>query len=262
MISLNIFVFIFVIGIPTYYIVKSVINKSKKRDFYLDNFPPSWVEILKQKVAYYNRLSLDDKLIFQKKIALFLSEATISGVGVVIDDSIRLLVASSAVIPVFRFVRWRYANMGEILIYNGEVNTDLSSHEKKEGILLGQVRPFQTRHIVLLSKQYLEQGFQAMHSSSNVGIHEFIHLIDQADGSIDGIPNAIIPESLLKLWTMLMYKEIDKIQKGRSDINTYGLTNHAEFFAVVSEYFFSNPEKFKKHHPELYLLLSKTFYQA
>lgn len=37
-----------------------------------------------------------------------------------------------------------------------------------------------------------------------------------------------------------------------SDINPYALTSNAEFLAVVSEYFFDNPEKMKSRHPELY----------
>ena len=35
----------------------------------------------------------------------------------------------------------------------------------------------------------------------------------------------------------------------------------AEFFAVVSEYFFENPAQLKEKHPELYQVLSDTFSQ-
>jgi Mlc titration factor MtfA (ptsG expression regulator) len=261
MTAISIFIFILLIAIPAYFIAKSSTEKKRRRNFYLTNFPDSWIEILKRKVDYYNGLPEEDKTLFQKKIGMFLSEATISGVGVEIDDSLRLLIASSAVIPVFRFEGWAYVNMGEILVYDGEVHTGDPNPEKKEGILLGQVRPFQTRHMVLLSKQSLEQGFQYMQDGSNVGIHEFAHMIDQADGSIDGLPNAVMPEELLKPWTKLMYAELEKIKKGQSDINPYGLTNHAEFFAVVCEYFFENPHRFKKHHSELYEILFKTFRQ-
>ncbi|MCA9421547.1 MAG: zinc-dependent peptidase, partial [Nitrospira sp.] len=45
------------------------------------------------------------------------------------------------------------------------------------------------------------------------------------------------------------------------DINPYGLTNEAEFFAVVSEYFFENPVRMKKKHPELYSMLKQIFHQ-
>ena len=56
-----------------------------------------------------------------------------------------------------------------------------------------------------------------------------------------------------------MRKEIESILKDRSDINPYGATNEAEFFAVVSEYFFERPKLLKEKHPELYQLLSEIF---
>jgi len=68
-----------------------------------------------------------------------------------------------------------------------------------------------------------------------------------------------MPEELIAPWTELMYKELEHIKHGHSDINPYGLTNHAEFFAVVCEYFFEDHDKFKTHHPELYALLTKVF---
>jgi Mlc titration factor MtfA (ptsG expression regulator) len=37
-----------------------------------------------------------------------------------------------------------------------------------------------------------------------------------------------------------------------SDIDSYGATNHAEFFAVVTEMFFEKPHAMKQRHPELY----------
>ncbi|MEO6202766.1 MAG: zinc-dependent peptidase, partial [Nitrospirales bacterium] len=49
--------------------------------------------------------------------------------------------------------------------------------------------------------------------------------------------------------------------RGHSDINPYGLTNEAEFFAVVSEYFFETPVRMKQKHPELYSMLEQIFHQ-
>ena len=54
---------------------------------------------------------------------------------------------------------------------------------------------------------------------------------------------------------------MDKIIEGKSDINPYGTTNEAEFFSVVSEYFFQRPKLLEKNHPELYELLAKVFNQ-
>ncbi|MEO8820733.1 MAG: zinc-dependent peptidase [Ginsengibacter sp.] len=44
-------------------------------------------------------------------------------------------------------------------------------------------------------------------------------------------------------------------------MNDYGASNRAEFFAVVSEYFFNCPELFKENHAELFELLTKIFNQ-
>ena len=48
---------------------------------------------------------------------------------------------------------------------------------------------------------------------------------------------------------------------GKSDINIYGATNHAEFLAVTAEYFFEKPDQFKQKHPELYKMLAEIFKQ-
>jgi len=59
----------------------------------------------------------------------------------------------------------------------------------------------------------------------------------------------------------MIHGEIKKIEAGKSDINPYAITNEAEFFAVVSEYFFEKPEKFRQKHPELYEMLCIIFIQ-
>jgi MtfA peptidase len=50
-----------------------------------------------------------------------------------------------------------------------------------------------------------------------------------------------------------------QIAKGKSDIDNYAFTNKAEFFAVVSEYFFERPELLEEKHPELYKMLAEMF---
>jgi Mlc titration factor MtfA (ptsG expression regulator) len=52
-----------------------------------------------------------------------------------------------------------------------------------------------------------------------------------------------------------------KIESNKSDINPYAITNEAEFFAVITEYFFEKPELLKEKHPELYKQLSNIFAQ-
>ena len=223
-------------------------------------FPEAWHTFLLKEVQFYKDLSDPDQLRFQGKVKRFFSSTKIAGVkDVEVSDELKLLVAASAIIPVFLFDGWEYVNLSEVLIYDGAVEPNQRKDVESDGTLLGQVRPFQTKHIMLLSKQFLVQGFESMNGKSNVGIHEFAHLIDQADGTIDGIPKAFMPAELLSPWTKNMYAEIERIVENQSDINPYALTNHAEFFAVVCEYFFENPEKFKEKHEQLYELMNKIF---
>ena len=43
--------------------------------------------------------------------------------------------------------------------------------------------------------------------------------------------------------------------------DSYAATSEAEFFAVVTEYFFSKPENMKHYHPKLYQVLQDFYRQ-
>lgn len=235
-------------------------KKKKVKIVLAQPFPEAWHAYLLQEVKFYQELSPEEQIRFQNKVKKFFNDTAITGVkDLEVTDELKLLVAASAIIPVFLFDGWEYVNLTDVVLYDGEVEPNQVNDADQEGMLLGQVRPLQTKHRMLLSRQYLIHGFESMNGKSNVGIHEFAHLIDQADGEVDGIPKAFMPEELLKPWTKVMYAEIEKIASNRSDINPYALTNHAEFFAVVCEYFFENPEKFQEKHPQLYELMNRIF---
>ncbi len=188
----------------------------------------------------------------------FLSKTTITGIETDITDSDKLLVASSGVIPLFEFPDWEYPNLNEVLLYASTFNLDYKTKGKDRSVL-GMVGSGAMNRMMILSKPALHRGFEDKHSKSNVGIHEFIHLLDKSDGDIDGIPEVIMEQQYVIPWLKLMHEEIDDIKKRDSDINPYGATNQAEFFSVASEYFFNRPLLFKKKNPELYEIMEKVF---
>ncbi|SFQ52950.1 M90 family metallopeptidase [Hymenobacter arizonensis] len=229
-----------------------------------EEFPAAWRQILSERVAFYLSLTKKDKVRFEKQVQVFLASTRITGVQTEVDDATRLLVASSALIPVFGFPNWEYRNLGEILIMPDawKLKDDPNKEVKPlQGTLLGSVQGFQNHHYMRLSKASLEQGFKDGLDRQNVGIHEFAHMLDEADGVIDGIPKAALPPELLEPWAAVMKREIAAIEAGKSEINPYAATNEAEFFAVVTEYFFEKPEKLQENHPELYELLGRAFRQ-
>ena len=236
-------------------------KERRRRQIIKQDFPAEWRKILQDRIDFYHTLDEEGKARFEKMLQLFLSEKRITGIETEVDDLTKMLVASSAVIPIFGFHDWEYQNLGEVLVFPGSIKR--YENEKNEVVseMLGRVNPFQNDHYVTLSKPALERGFNDMQDRKNVGIHEFAHMLDQADGEIDGIPKAYLPDELVRPWQELMLRKIKSINSGDSDINSYGGTSEAEFFAVVTEYFFEKPGQLAEKHPKLYELLTKIFHQ-
>ena len=254
-----------VLAAVLYAFYRYVTADSRRRTAALtQEFPAAWRQLLSERVAFYLALSDPEKIRFERQVQVFLASTRITGVQTEVDDTTRLLVAASALIPVFGFPGWEYRNLGEVLIVpDAWTLPDDPGREVKplQGTLLGSVQGFQNHHYMRLSKASLEQGFLDAVDRQNVGIHEFAHLLDEADGVIDGLPKAALPPELLQPWTDVMQREIAAIRAGRSEINSYAGTNEAEFFAVITEYFFEKPEKLQEYHPELYELLTRAFHQ-
>ena len=236
----------------------------RRRAALAENFPAAWRQLLSERVAFYLSLTGAERIRFERQVQVFLASTRITGVQTEVDDTTRLLVAASALIPVFGFPDWEYRNLGEVLVVPDAWTMEKAPNQETkplQGTLLGSVQGFQNQHYMRLSKASLEQGFRDGTDRQNVGIHEFAHLLDEADGVIDGLPKAALPPRLLQAWAAVMQREIAAIQAGKSEINPYAATNEAEFFAVVAEYFFERPEKLQEHHPELYELLGRAFRQ-
>ena len=223
-------------------------------------FPGEWKTILKERVTFYNGLDGQEKERFRQEVRIFLSEVRITGIKTEVDDTTRILVAASAVIPIFGFPEWEFDRLGEVLIYPSTFDDNYQFDDGK-GPISGLVGTRGALHgIMILSKPQLFKGFQDMCDRDNVGIHEFAHLVDAKDGSTDGIP-ATLEVGLVRPWLDLIDREIEAIRNRKSDIRPYGATNRTEFFAVVSEYFFETPALLERKHPELYEMLRKIFRQ-
>lgn len=226
-------------------------------------FPQTYRAILTKHVLYYKNLPRERKAEFENRVLRFLSEKRISGVEVDVTDEDKLLVAASAIIPMFAFPYYNYPKVHEVLLYPNSFDTHFQTSDNAQARnILGMVGDGYMNGEVLLSKPDLESAFDGLRHRQNVGIHEFTHLIDRADGTIDGVPDILIEHSYSLVWLKEIKREMEKIRKGHSDIRPYALTNAAEFLAVVSEYFFDNPEKMKAHHPELYADMVQIFHQS
>src|ERR1035441_10674821 len=64
------------------------------------SFPASWEQILDSHVAFFRALPEDEKERFRQLVKVFLDEVRITGIRTEVDDTVRVLVAASAVIPI------------------------------------------------------------------------------------------------------------------------------------------------------------------
>ena len=223
--------------------------------------PDGYKDLLAAHIIFYRNLESEDKIRFERKLEDFLGYIQITGVQTEVNDLDRLLVASSAVIPIFGFTEWRYYNLSEVLLFKDRFNSDNYSLSGNERDVLGMVGNGAMQMQMILSKPDLYKGFGISGGYENAGIHEFVHLLDKEDGAVDGIPEALLKKEYSIPWIHMMSANIAAMKSGKSDINIYGATNHAEFFAVAAEYFFEKPDKFKEKHPELYTMLAEIFRQ-
>lgn len=226
----------------------------------LPTFPPAWRAVLDQKVLFYHNLNDTDKARFEKDILRFLANVRISGVKTEVDITDKLLVASSAAIPVFGFPDWDYTFLDEVLLYPGSFDSHFGIGSSEE-VITGMVGSGNMEGKMILSRPALHRGFDNSTDKQNVGVHEFIHLLDKEDGQIDGIPATLHGKEYALPWLDLIRRKTAEIVKGKSDVHAYAATHAREFLTVTGEYFFERPELLKKNHPELYDLLARAFNQ-
>lgn len=236
------------------------LRKNKKENPFVD-LPDNYIKLLKENVAFYNKLSEPARIRFEQRVEHFLSTIRITGVNTTVEDLDRVLIGASAVIPIFGFPDWEYINLHEVLLYPETFNEAFEQTGNNRPVM-GMVGNGPMNHIMILSKHALREGFQNKTDKDNTAVHEFVHLLDKTDGDTDGIPEVLLQHQYVLPWVNMIHKNIKEIINNNSDINPYGATNQAEFFAVVSEYFFERPDLLQRKHPELYGMLEKIFKQG
>jgi Mlc titration factor MtfA (ptsG expression regulator) len=245
---------IIVLGVFGLYFIfrKETINHS--------NFDERWRETLLKDVEFYEHLAPSEKVRFEVDVLKFFSKVRITGVDTIIYDKDRLLVASSAVIPLFGYPGSSFDNISEVLIYKGTFNHQYETKGKYRNIL-GMVGDGVMNRHMIISQPALVNGYNREHGAHNTGVHEFVHLLDKADGKTDGVPQFVLQSKEVQPWLDVVNGEIEKILAGESIIRPYGARNEAEFFSVASEYFFMKPKILRENHPELYGKLVKIYHQ-
>ncbi|WBL22903.1 zinc-dependent peptidase [Zunongwangia sp. HRR-M8] len=239
-------------------VIYKITKKKKKK---VAPFPANWHQLLLDHVEFYAELTRVEKIRFQQRVMVFLNEVYIESVSFKLEDIDQILVACSAVIPVFRFKHWHYSNLSTVILYPNHFNKNLVfDNGGEDKIVMGLVGTGRFEHQMILSRRALHDGFAKHNDRLNTGIHEFVHLIDKMDGQTDGVPERLLKHTYTIPWLKMVHKEMEEINANKSDIRNYGGTNEAEFLATASEYFFENPKRMQRKHPDIYKMLHDCYF--
>jgi Mlc titration factor MtfA (ptsG expression regulator) len=227
-------------------------------------FPASWEQILQQRVALYRFLSESDRRELRSYIRWFLASKEFEGcAGLAITDEIRVTVAAQACLLLLHRETPCYERLRLIRVYPGNYFAQ-NSREGASG------ESWQ-HGVVLLAWDAVRSGAVNPFDGNNVVLHEFAHKLDEEDGQSDGTPllgrgSARAEEAgMYTAWARMLSQEYEEFRLSvekdcKPVMDSYGLRNLAEFFAVATECFFEKPKQLCKRHPELYAAL-KQFYK-
>lgn len=229
-------------------------------------FNPVWIEILQNNLALYNKLPDPLKYKLHGLINVFLHEKVFSGFnGVVITDEIRVTIAAQACMLLLNRDDNFYPSLYNIFVYpstfkSTQTESDGLLHTVKESARIGESWK---RGQVVLSWRHSKQGGRNERDGHNVVYHEFAHQLDDEDGAIDGTPVLESSEDYTN-WSKVFSEEYGRLREKvsanrRTLIDGYGAESEGEFFAVVTELFFEQPQMFSNEHPELYEALRKYY---
>lgn len=99
----------------------------------------------------------------------------------------------------------------------------------------------------------------------NVVIHEFAHKLDMANGAANGLPrlhSGIRAEEWTAVFSPAFEDFCRRVDAGEETaLDPYAAESPAEFFAVLTEYFFELPEVLHQSYPAVYELMQRYYRQ-
>ncbi|MEJ2239114.1 MAG: zinc-dependent peptidase [Gemmatimonadales bacterium] len=232
-----------------------------------DPIPATWPELIAERVPIAARLSDTDQERLCRLMQLFLKEVPIEGcAGLEVTEEIRVTIAAQACLLLLGMPYPRYTRVRRVLVYPSTfvpktVQLPSSGQLVRPDVpLRGQAW---TSGIVVLGWDAVERDTRVSTDGENVILHEFAHMLDAEDGSLDGIPVVESPAAY-GAWARLVSTQfndhLDRVERGELTVlDPYGAENRAEFFAVATEAFYERAAKLRDAQPGLYALLVDFF---
>lgn len=224
-------------------------------------FPKPWRRFLKTQVPAYQRLRAQQKRQLERLVQLFISEKNYYGCDdFEVDDKVRVTIAGHACLLILQRPFSDYDDVRSILVYPDVYRVQALESDGLVVSKSNQVRAGEasSHGRVVLAWSECESAIAEPFSPHNVILHEFAHQLDYLDGTADGAPPLYGEQA--QNWQQTMTKAWDHLQHRLAHhhkpwLDPYGATQPAEFFAVLTETFFQQPEHLLEAQPDVYKAL-------
>jgi hypothetical protein len=225
-----------------------------------ETFPADWEEVLTRNVAHYSLVTPEERSKLRNDLRILATEKNWEGCdGLLITEEIKVTIAAQAALMLLGMKHDYFDQVLSIVVFPTafEMLREEWHDQKQKYIAAGQAV---YRGPVLLSwDQALEEGRDPS-LGRNVVIHEFAHQLDYLDGLVNGVPVLDGPQQTAQ-WSEVMTEEFyalrRDLRRGRETfLGDHAASNATEFFAAVSERFFTVPDQLREHYPEVYEVLA------
>lgn len=190
--------------------------------------------------------------------ARFLAHKTITPVvGLALDATQRVQLAALCCLPLLEFGAEGLHGWSQLLVYPDAFRVG-RSHVDAAGVLhqwddelIGEAWEAGP---VILSWADIQADIQEPGAGFCVAVHEIAHKLDALDGALDGTPP--LPRAWQQEWARDFQIAFDALARDidrgrRTAIDDYAAEAPEEFFAVCSEYHFSDPATLRKAMPKV-----------
>jgi MtfA peptidase len=211
-------------------------------------------DILLKYFPYYQKLSLEKKAIFEKRVVKFLySKKFIPRNVPEVTIEAKVLISASAIQLTFGLPDIYLDHFKAILVYPDDYYSSITKRYHK-----GEVNPL--FGIIVLSWQSFVDGYIYPQDSFNVGLHEMAHAL-RLENIVRSEEYHFFDEELMQEFDEFAKHYCETDHSDGAFLRPYACTNTHEFFSVSIENFFERPEEFQRTLPELYNILAKLLNQ-
>jgi Mlc titration factor MtfA (ptsG expression regulator) len=214
-------------------------------------------------LPFLRGLSRDDLQRLRSLALLLLVEKEFTGAqGLEMDEAMRLSIAAQAALPVLHLGLDRYDAWSEIVVHPGDFRVKVTETDDD-----GVVHEFDDERAgeswqggpVVLSWDAAKNA-----PDMNVVIHEFAHKLDMANGEADGMPplhSGMDRRAWAQSFRAAYEGFCDAVDRDQETwLDPYAAQSPGEFFAVMSERFFTEPAEARRRYPDVYEQL-RLFYR-